>query len=338
MRVRLSPPPPPSLSCSGLLVEMFGSRASNTLLQLYSRQHSLSICNQVSHHSRPLVITRSLAGHNKWSKIRRKKAANDKTRAAAHSKAARAIEAAARACAGDLSDLHLQSCISAGRAVQLPRERMDKAIERGVNPNNKEGELVLRRYDGMIPAGSSGKVAVILEALTENRNRTAANVRHMVTKVGGELLPTGSNDWLFEHVGMIWMSNKMKDPASETESDDESKQVDVDIDKLLECALEAGATDVEFPDDDEPENNPDDDNNQILVKCEPHNMINIVKVLQQEGYTTKQFENQWLLKDEDNKVTVDEEGLSKFEKFLEAVDEDLDVTHAFHNAEPVTDS
>ena len=88
------------------------------------------------------------------SKIKRKKAINDRARAALHSKAARAIEAASRSCTGDLSDLALQSAIQAGRTVQLPKERIDKAIERGVNPSNKEGgELVLRRYDGMIPAG-----------------------------------------------------------------------------------------------------------------------------------------------------------------------------------------
>jgi YebC/PmpR family DNA-binding regulatory protein len=303
-------------------------------IQLCIRQRNLAI-------QQPLLITRSMAGHNKWSKIRHKKAANDKTRAAAHSKAARAIEAASRSCAGDLSDLHLQSAISAGRAVQLPRERMDKAIERGVNPNAKEGELVLRRYDGMIPAGSSGKVAIILEALTENRNRTAANVRHMVTRVGGELLPTGANDWLFDHVGMIWMSNKMKDLNIEMDESDDSQcnsLIDVDVDKLLECALEAGATDVEFLDDDESDIDTDTQNNQILVKCEPQDMINIVKALQKEGYRTNQFENQWLLKDEGNKVTVDEEGVPKFEKFLETVEEDLDVTNVFHNAEPVSDS
>ena len=116
---------------------------------------------------------------------------------------------------------------------------MDKAIERGVNPNAKEGELVLRRYDGMIPAGSSGKVAVILEALTENRNRTAANVRHMVTKVGGELLPTGANDWLFEHTGLIWVPKEIKCSENEANESDDSKlkMIEVDTDKLLECAF-----------------------------------------------------------------------------------------------------
>lgn len=300
------------------------------------------------------MVTRSMAGHNKWSKIRHKKAVNDKTRAAAHSKAARAIEAASRACHGDLADLHLQSTISAARAVQLPRERMDRAIERGANPNNKaDGEdLVLRRYDAMIPAGSHGKVAVIIEALTENRNRTASNVRHMVTWVGGELLPTGSNDWLFEHVGLIWMSEKMNSPESmnvaaaaadihNTKDDHDSwennQSIPVDVDALLECALEAGATDVDFSEGIGNDKGDDDANNQILVKCEPSSLIAIVKTLKEQGFRTTQFENQWLLKDEGNKVTVDADGMPKFEKFLDAVEEDFDVTNVFHNAVPISD-
>ena len=267
------------------------------------------------------------------SKIKRKKAINDKARAALHSKAARAIEAASRSCTGDLSDLSLQSAIQAGRTVQLPKERIDKAIERGVNPNNKEGELVLRRYDGMIPAGSSGKVAVIVEALTENRNRTAANVRHMFSKFGGELLPTGSNNWLFEQIGLIWIETSVKDHNGEDGLNQELP-VKLNTDQLLECALEAGASDIELLED-------GDDNaqysNQILVKCEPEILLGIVKTLQGEGYTTSQFENQWLLKDEGNKVTVDEEGVPRFDKFLEMAEEDLDVTNVFHNADPVSE-
>lgn len=325
------------------------------------RSTSTSLCCSIlfrpnialSLHHRPpaslrTTVIRSMAGHNKWSKIRHKKAANDKARAAAHSKAARAIEAASRSCQGDLADLHLQSSISAARAVQLPRERIDKAIERGVNPHSKvDGEeLVLRRYDGMIPAGSSGKIAVIIEALTENRNRTAANVRHLVTRVGGELLPTGSNDWLFEHVGLIWMSKNMTSIGRtnleeadefdntnyELDTSENERLIPVDIDALLDCALEAGATDVDFSENEETgiDETPEDPKNQIVVKCEPTDLLNVVKALKHQGYITNQFECQWLLKDEDNKVSVDEEG--KFEKFLGYIEEDLDVINVFHNA------
>ncbi len=223
-----------------------------------------------------------MAGHNKWSKIRHKKGANDVARAREHSRVARAIKVASRACQGDMADIHLQSAISAARAVQLPKERMEKAVERGANPHMKtEGEeYVVRRYDGMIPTGNSGKVAVIVETLTENRNRTAANVRHLVTKIGGELLPTGANEWLFEHAGLIWISNFMNnhdDVVDDRDADRSSQGAEVDKDALLECALESGATDVDFVLNAIDDYNCNDSegafDNCALIKCEPNDMM-----------------------------------------------------------------
>ena len=275
-----------------------------------------------------------MAGHNKWSKIKRKKAKNDVARAREHTKAARAIEAASRLCQGDLADLQLQTTISAARSVQLPKERIERAIERGANPQSKsEGEeYLVRRYDGMVPAGSGGKVAVIIETLTENKNRTAANVRNIVTtKCSGELLPTGANDWMFEHVGLIWVSKYMNNGE-----EDSSRGEEVDIDALLECSLEGGATDVEFDIDEEIADESDDEDNAVeivaVVKCEPNDLLQLVKQLKADGYVTTQFENQWLVRDEGNKVLLDDEGSQKIDKFLSLLDDDLDVTNVFHNA------
>ncbi|KAL7538640.1 hypothetical protein ACHAXR_008719 [Thalassiosira sp. AJA248-18] len=279
------------------------------------------------------IQIRCLAGHNKWSKIKRKKAANDVARLKDHTKAARAIEAASRACQGDTSDMHLQSTISAARAVQLPKERMEKAIQRGENPQMKsEGEeYVVRRYDGMVPTGSSGKVAVIIETLTENRNRTAANVRNLVaTKAGGELLPTGANDWLFEHAGVIWVSKHM------SATNDGIKKAEVDIDALLECALEGGATDVELGPEESDNYTADDDDDETdhyaMIKCEPTGMLQLVGSLKADGYVTTRFETRWLVKDEGSKILLHDESADKFEKFLTSLDEDLDVTNVFHNS------
>ena len=272
-----------------------------------------------------------MAGHNKWSKIKRKKAANDVARAKGHTKAARAIEVASRACRGDVSDLQLQSSISAARAVRLPKERIERAVERGANPHMKtEGEeYVVRRYDGMIPTGNSGKVAVIVETLTENRNRTAANVRHLVTKVGGELLPTGANDWLFEHVGVIWVSKY----GVESNLDASVQATEVDADELLECALEGGATDVEFGPEENTNSFDDDETaNHAMITCETNDTLHLVQSLKAGGYVTTQFENQWLVKDKGNRTSLDEESAERFEKFLISMDEDLDVTNVFHNA------
>ena len=295
-----------------------------------SLQHII-ICNNFQ------CQRRYLAGHNKWSKIKRKKGANDVARAKAHTRVSRAIEVASRSCQGDMADIHLQSAISAARGVQLPKERIEKAIERGANPHMKsEGEeYVERRYDGMIPTPSSGKIGVIIETLTENKNRTAANIRNIVTtKAGGELLPTGSNDWLFEHVGLIWVSKYMH--SGDRDADSSIKGAEIEEDALLECALEGGATDVEFgladSDNDEDEDAKTSDSNYAMIKCQPNDMLLLVQTLQSSGYDTTQFEKQWLVKDEGNIISLDKESEEKFERFLEHMDDDLDVTNVFHSA------
>ena len=283
--------------------------------------------NQNNNHN--LQISRHMAGHNKWSKIKRKKAANDVARARDHTKAARAIEVASRSCQGDMADISLQSAVAAARAVQLPKERIEKAIERGANPNAKDELSVIRRYDGMVP-GSNGKVAVIIETLTENKNRTAANVRHLVTKIGWELLPTGANDWLFEHVGVVCVSRN-----KHTNEEENATGEPVDEDELLECALDGGATDVDFgADEDEDTSNAEGDNidNPIVIKCETSGLLRLVQSLKTDGYVSSQFDNQWLVRSDDNKVILNEEGSDKFEKFLDSMDEDLDVTNVYHNA------
>mmetsp|Transcript_13319 Transcript_13319/g.27003 ORF Transcript_13319/g.27003 Transcript_13319/m.27003 type:complete len:330 (-) Transcript_13319:88-1077(-) len=283
--------------------------------------------NQNNNHN--LQITRHMAGHNKWSKIKRKKAANDVARARDHTKAARAIEVASRSCQGDMADISLQSALAAARAVQLPKERIEKAIERGANPNAKDELSVIRRYDGMVP-GSNGKVAVIIETLTENKNRTAANVRHLVTKIGGELLPTGANDWLFEHVGVVCVSRN-----KHTNEEENATGEPVDEDELLECALDGGATDVDFgADEDQDTSNAEVDSidNPIVIKCETSGLLRLVQSLKTDGYVSSQFDNQWLVRSDDNKVILNEEGSDKFEKFLDSMDEDLDVTNVYHNA------
>lgn len=293
-----------------------------------------------------------MAGHNKWSKIKRKKAANDVARHREHTRATRAIETASRLCKGDMADIHLQSTISAARAVQCPKERIERAIERGANPNAKsEGEeYVVRRYDGMIAvsggSGTGGKVAVIIETLTENKNRTAANVRNIVKKAGGEVLPTGTNDWMFDHVGLIWIAKQQQQQHAkdgDVESSRSSNSIRVDekvMDALLECALEGGATDVEFLSEETDVASTDEEsvsNNYAMVKCEPNDVLQLIQSLQMNGYAISQFEKQWLVKEDDNRVLLDKDGTESFEKFLNAMDDDLDVTNVFHNASLVDD-
>eukprot|EP00568_Trieres_chinensis_P008390 CAMPEP_0183291002 /NCGR_PEP_ID=MMETSP0160_2-20130417/567_1 /TAXON_ID=2839 ORGANISM="Odontella Sinensis, Strain Grunow 1884" /NCGR_SAMPLE_ID=MMETSP0160_2 /ASSEMBLY_ACC=CAM_ASM_000250 /LENGTH=290 /DNA_ID=CAMNT_0025451743 /DNA_START=46 /DNA_END=915 /DNA_ORIENTATION=- len=255
---------------------------------------------------------RTMAGHNKWSKIKRKKGANDAARAREHSKVARAIMAASRSCGGDVSDLRLLSAIKAARAAQLPKDRINGAVERGAKPGSGDAEMVQMRYDGSVPT-PSGKVVVIAVALTDNRNRTAASVRASFNKVGGELLETGANDWMFENVGVALVpKRKSVEEGNENDQEDEFHE-----DDLLEAALEGNASDVDFG---------TEDDEHAFVKCDALDLLGLVAVLKEGMYEPSEFETRWMVKDETSMLELDESSLEKFEKFLDRMDDDVDVT------------
>jgi transcriptional/translational regulatory protein YebC/TACO1 len=141
-----------------------------------------------------------MAGHNKWSKIKHKKGAKDVARSGLFAKASRAIIVASKACRGDMANLQLQSAIQHAKAIQLPKDRIQDAINKH-EEKGKEGHAFQNmRYDAMLTLGGT-KVACILTALTDNRNRTASHVRATVVRAGGELLASASHDYLFRMWG-----------------------------------------------------------------------------------------------------------------------------------------
>lgn len=240
-----------------------------------------------------------MAGHNKWSKIKRKKGVKDQARSTGFSKASRAITAAARTCDGDMSNLQLQSAIAHAKSIQLPKARIQDAIEKHQNSKG-QAELLNMRYDCMMSVAGQ-KVACILTALTDNRNRTAANVRSTINKAGGELLPTASLNYLFEHVGVVVVENV------------------ADEDTLWECALEAGATDVDV------------DGQSAMITCDASDLWNIVSVLR-DDFQVAEFEQRYVTSDADLAVSLDEAAQEQLDRFLDKLDEDEDVTHVYHNA------
>lgn len=245
-----------------------------------------------------------MAGHNKWSKIKRKKGVKDQARSTEFSKASRAITAAARACDGDLSNLQLQSAIAHAKSIQLPKIRIQDAIDKHLDKSKGHAELVNIRYDAMMSVGTpSRKVACILTALTDNRNRTASNVRSTISKAGGQLLPTSSLNYLFDHVGVVLVENVQ------------------DEDGLFECALEAGATDVDVED------------KSAMITCQASDLWNIVSTLKNDGrFDVSEFEQRYVTSDEDLAVTLDDTAQQELDEFLDKMDQDEDVTHVYHNA------
>ena len=166
-----------------------------------------------------------MSGHSKWATIKRKKAANDAKRSNQFAKLLRAVEVAAKEGGGDpAANMTLASAVEKAKASSVPNENIDRAIKRGAGGEAGEARYEEITYEGYAPGG----IALFVEALTENRNRTAQDVRHAFTRNGGNLGETGSTAWMFARKGVIVVE---KDAAPDEEH-------------LFELALEAGAEDL----------------------------------------------------------------------------------------------
>lgn len=164
-----------------------------------------------------------MSGHSKWATIKRKKAATDQARGKAFSKYIKEITLAARQGGGDLeANPRLRTAVATAKSLNMPASNIDRAIERGTG----EAEGVSyeeSQYEGYAPGG----VAILVEVATDNKNRTAGDVRHILTRFGGNMAEAGAVSYLFKSRGVIEVA---RGAASE--------------DALIELALEAGADDV----------------------------------------------------------------------------------------------
>jgi YebC/PmpR family DNA-binding regulatory protein len=165
-----------------------------------------------------------LSGHSKWSSIKHKKGAADAKRGKLFSKLSRAIIVAAKEGGGDPSgNLALQNAIEKAKSYSMPKDNIDRAIAKGSGADADASAFETVIYEGYGPAG----VAVIVEALTDNRNRTASDVRHLFAKNDGNLGTAGAVSWLFERRGVVLVDAE-----------------GVDEDELTLAAAEGGADDV----------------------------------------------------------------------------------------------
>jgi YebC/PmpR family DNA-binding regulatory protein len=164
-----------------------------------------------------------VSGHSKWAQIKRKKAKNDQQRGKLFSKLIREITTAARVGGGDpKGNMRLKAAIEEAKAVNMPADTLKRAIQKGTGeiPGETYEEVT---YEGYGPGG----VAIMIKVLTDNKNRTAPEIRHAFTKFSGNLGEVGSVGWMFERKGLIQI--------------DASR---VDEDELLALALDAGAADM----------------------------------------------------------------------------------------------
>jgi len=164
-----------------------------------------------------------MSGHSHWSTIRRKKEANDAKRGAIFTKVAREIVIAARDGGGNPdTNIRLRMVLDKARSMRMPKDNIERAVKRGTGEDKDGAEIIAAMYEGYGPNG----VAMIIDVVTDNRNRTVAALRHALTRLGGNMGDPGSVAWQFERKGVIHVSSS------------------VDFDELFEAALEAGADDL----------------------------------------------------------------------------------------------
>lgn len=231
-----------------------------------------------------------MAGHSKWSNIKHRKGREDARRSKLFTKIGRQITVAAREGGGDPAmNARLRLAIDNARAANMPTDNIERAIKRGT------GELEGASYEELVYEGyGPGGVAIMLEAMTDNRNRTAGEIRHLFTRHGGSLGETGSVAWMFTRRGVINI-----DP----------EKVE-DADGLMLEALEAGAEDIEIDED------------FIEVITEPNAMDGVRDALADAGYEVTGAELRMV---PSNVVEVEGEQASRLLKLLDALEEHDDI-------------
>jgi YebC/PmpR family DNA-binding regulatory protein len=228
-----------------------------------------------------------VAGHSKWKQIKHYKAATDAKRGAQFTKLIREITMAAKLGGGDPGgNPRLRTAIDAAKAKSMPKENIERAVKKGTG--DLEGVTYTEvTYEGYGPGG----VAILIFALTDNPTRTVADIRHKLSRLGGNLGASNSVSYLFERKGQIYL-----DGAKYNE------------DKVLEAALDAGAEDFKAED------------SQYVVTTDPHSLHTVQKALENNGFAIDEAEVAYIPK---STVHVEGKNAESLVKLLEEL-EDLD--------------
>lgn len=230
-----------------------------------------------------------MSGHSKWATIRHKKGAQDAKRGKLFSKLIKEITVAAKMGGGDEeSNPRLRTAILKAKGANMPKDNIERAIKKGTGELG-DSEYFELSYEGYGPNG----VAILVEALTDNKNRTAADVRSIFNKNGGNLGENGCVSYLFTRKGIIGY-----DAATYSEDD------------VLEVALEAGADDVETSDD------------TIEVTTSPEEFENVLNAMSEAGYENSMAEVSLV---PEATISLDEDGTRKALRLIELLDDHDDV-------------
>lgn len=240
-----------------------------------------------------------MSGHNKWSTIKRKKEKTDGARAKVFTKIGREIAVAVRDGGPDpASNSKLKDIIAKAKAANVPNDNIERIIKKasGEQGGANYEEIV---YEGYGPSG----IAVIVEALTDNRNRTAGDVRHYFDKYGGNMGQSGCVSFMFNRYGVILVESE-----------------DVDEEALMDAALEAGA--VDFITEDE---------SVFEIRTEPNDLGAVRDALEAAGYTFAVAEVQYV--PTTYTALTNEDDIKNMNKMLEMFDDNDDIQEVWHNWE-----
>ena len=238
-----------------------------------------------------------MSGHSKWSTIKRKKAAIDAKRGKIFTTLIREITIAARAGGGDPdSNPRLRHAISSARDANMPQDNIKKAIMKGTGelPGTTYEECT---YEGFGPGG----VAIFMEVLTDNKNRTVADIRHLITKYGGNLGENGSVSWMFDKKGQIILP---RDNQNEN--------------TLFETAIDAGAEDFEAVHD------------VFIITTDPADIISVRGTLEKKGYFVEASKVEMLPK---NLQKINDENFEKAILLLNEIEDHDDIKSIYTNFE-----
>lgn len=237
-----------------------------------------------------------MAGHSKWAQIKRKKGANDKKRSAMYSKHIRAIQAAVRSGGGGdpAGNLALKNAIAAAKADTVPADNIDNAIKRAAGAAEGSADYKEQTYEGYGPGGT----AIFIETLTDNVNRTVADIRSVFNKRGGSMGNSGSVAWQFEKKGVILLTDTSE--------------------KAQEVAIESGAEDI------------DESEDGLEISTAPNDLYTVQDALATAGFSV---ESGQLTMIPSSTVAVTGDDAKKLLTLVEYLEELDDVQNVYTNAD-----
>ncbi len=240
-----------------------------------------------------------MSGHSKWNNIKHKKEKTDAAKAGIFTKIGKEIAVAVRAGGGDPnSNSKLRELIAKAKANNVPNDNIERAIKKSLEKDGAVYEEMT--YEGYGPGG----VAVIVEAATDSKNRTAGDVRHFFSKYGGNLGAMGCVSYLFSEKGVIIVADE---------------DAEIEEDKLMEDALEAGATDFEGSE------------NLYEIYTEPDDVYAISEALTAKGYPIASAER---AKVPSTYVTLEsQDDIDNMQNLLDKLEDNDDITNVYHNWE-----